>query len=156
MLDRIKEMLYAELEEYAERGELSAGSLDVLHKLTDTIKNIDKIEMLEEEGGYSREGGSYEGGNSGARGGRRGGRHYVRAHYSRDSGSYGGGSYESGDSYAGGSYGQGGSYARGGGYSREDGKHRMMQQMEQLMQQADNDRQRDVIRRCMDQLERIE
>lgn len=156
MLDRIKEMLYAELEEYAERGELSAGSLDVLHKLTDTIKNIDKIEMLEEEGGYSREGGSYEGGNSGARGGRRGGRHYVRAHYSRDSGGYGGGSYESGDSYAGGgSYGQGGSYARGGGYSREDGKHRMMQQMEQLMQQADNDRQRDVIRRCMDQLERI-
>lgn len=151
MLDRIKEMLYAELEEYAERGELSAGSLDVLHKLTDTIKNIDKIEMLEEEGGYSREGGgSYDGGNSGARGGRRGGRHYVRGHYSRDSG----GSYDSGDSYGGGSYGRGGSYARGG-YSRDDGKQRMMQQMEQMLQQADNDRQRDVIRHCMDQLERI-
>ena len=144
-------MLYAELEEYAERGELSAGSLDVLHKLTDTIKNIDKIEMLEEDGGYSREGGgSYEGGNSSARGGRRGGRHYVRAHYSRE----GGGSYDGGGSYGrGGSYDRGGSYR--GGYSRDDGKQHMMQKMEEMMQYADNDRQREALRGCMEQLERI-
>ena len=42
-LHEIKEMLCKELEEYARKGELSAGSLDALHKLTDTIKNIDKI-----------------------------------------------------------------------------------------------------------------
>lgn len=43
-------MLCYELDDIAEKGELSAGSLETLHKLTDTIKNIDKIEMLEENG----------------------------------------------------------------------------------------------------------
>ena len=62
-LYELKEMLCYELDEIVKKGELSAGSLETVHKLTDTIKNIDKIEMLEEEGGYSEEG-SYEGGGS--------------------------------------------------------------------------------------------
>ena len=48
----IKEKLCEELEEYARKQELGAGDLEVLHKLTDTIKNIDKIAMLEGEEGY--------------------------------------------------------------------------------------------------------
>lgn len=142
MMHKLKEMLYAELEEYAERGELSASALETLHKITDTIKNIDKIEMLEDEGGYSQDGEGYERGGSYARGGR-GGRHYVRGHYSRDGGSYDGRSYARE------------SYNRGG-YSRHDGKHHMMDRMEELMQSAGNDREREAIRRCMDQLEKIE
>lgn len=35
---------------------MGAGDLEVIHKLTDTIKNINKICMLEEDGSYSREG----------------------------------------------------------------------------------------------------
>ena len=76
-MHKIKEKLMQELYEYEEKakkmggGKISAGDLETLHKLTDTVKNIDKIEMLEEEmEGES----SYAGGNSYARGGRGRGR----------------------------------------------------------------------------------
>ena len=39
-------------------------------------------------------------------------------------------------------------------YSRADAKDRMMEQMEEMMGSASNDRERDIIRRCMDQLEK--
>ena len=58
-MHKIKEMLMKELYEYEEKakkingGKLSAGDLETIHKLTDTVKNIDKIEMLEEDDGYS-------------------------------------------------------------------------------------------------------
>lgn len=82
----IKEMLRKELKEYARKGELSAGSLDVIHKLTDTIKNLDKIEMLEEYEDYDEsydDGGSYARGRN-ARRDRMG--RYNRDGYSRDDG----------------------------------------------------------------------
>ena len=60
-MHKLKEMLHKELREYERKGELSAGSLDVIHKITDTIKNIDKIEMLEQ---YGESDESYEGGGS--------------------------------------------------------------------------------------------
>ena len=50
----LRDMLCKELEEISRKGELGAGDLDIVHKLTDTIKNIDKIEMY--DGGYSRSG----------------------------------------------------------------------------------------------------
>ena len=50
----LRDMLCKELDEIARKGELGAGDLDIAHKLTDTIKNIDKIEMY--DGGYSRSG----------------------------------------------------------------------------------------------------
>lgn len=51
----LRNMLCDELDELARKGELGAGDLEIAHKLTDTIKNIDKIEMLEDDG-YSRDG----------------------------------------------------------------------------------------------------
>ena len=50
----LKDMLCAELDEIGKKGEMSAGDLETVHKLTDTIKNIDKIVMLEDDG-YSRD-----------------------------------------------------------------------------------------------------
>lgn len=141
-MSEMRDLLCKEFEEIAQKGELNVGDLDIIHKLTDTIKNIDKIEMFEESGGgYSRaaewEGGirghsydggsSYEGGNSY---GGYSGKHYVRGHYSRDDG-----------------------YSGRRGYSRDDGKQQMMQEMEQLMQQADG-RQREVIKRALEELKR--
>lgn len=53
----LKDKLQEELEEIARKPEMSAGDLETVHKLTDTVKNIDKICMLEDgEGGYSRNG----------------------------------------------------------------------------------------------------
>ena len=47
---KLREMLCEELEGYAKRGNLSSGDLETVHKLTDTIKNIDKIELLADDG----------------------------------------------------------------------------------------------------------
>lgn len=58
-LMKLKETLCAELEEYSRKGKMSAGDLEVVDKLTHTIKNLDKIiENYEEYSGamdYSRE-----------------------------------------------------------------------------------------------------
>ncbi len=55
-LYELKEMLMRELNEYARKGEMSAGSLEVVDKLTHTIKNLCKIiEGYESEGQYSGE-----------------------------------------------------------------------------------------------------
>ncbi len=84
----LRNMLCDELDELARKGELGAGDLEIAHKLTATIKNIDKIEMME-DGGYSRDGdwqsgmrGAYDRDMSNARRGT----HYVHGHYSRDGG----------------------------------------------------------------------
>lgn len=56
----LKEMLCKELEEYGKKGELSAGTLDIVDKLAHTIKNLDKIIEASEEDDYSNYGGNYE------------------------------------------------------------------------------------------------
>ena len=42
-LYELKDKLQDELDEIARKPEMSAGDLETVHKLTDTIKNIDKI-----------------------------------------------------------------------------------------------------------------
>ena len=51
----LRDMLCDELDEIARKGELGAGDLDIAHKLASTIKNLDKIEAMEDDG-YSRVG----------------------------------------------------------------------------------------------------
>ena len=137
-LHDLKEMLCEELEEYANKGELSAGSLDVIHKLTDTVKNIDKILMLEEYGeeDESHEGGSYAGRRGGGGGSYRNGGTDV-SNYRND---YNGNSYKR-DRY--------------GRYSRDDGKGRMMGMVDELMNMASDEKQRTAILRMKEELERI-
>lgn len=135
-MHELKEKLCEELDEIARKPEMGAGDLEIIHKLTDTIKNLDKIEMLE-DGGYSqagyRDGGSsYNRGSSYANRGK----HYVRGHYSRDG------------------YSNEGRGSRGG-YSRHDAKEAMMEQMEMLMEQAGSEREREAIRRCISQLDQV-
>ena len=58
----LKETLCKELEDYGSKGELTAGTLDVVDKLAHTIKNLDKIiDKYEEQEGYS---GDYDEGMS--------------------------------------------------------------------------------------------
>lgn len=129
-MHELKEKLCDELDEIARKGELGAGDLEIVHKLTDTIKNLDKIEMLE-DGGYSQDGDWEMEGRS---------------------------SYNRGSSYRGRKRDSMGRYSREGrggrgGYSRHDAKEAMMEQMEMLMDQAGSEREREAIRRCMGQLE---
>jgi hypothetical protein len=150
----LKDLLCADLEDYAEKGKksgkMSMGDLETVHKLTDTVKNILKIDTLKEELGYSEDtdfmgegrmyGVSYddgmhrEGGYSYARG-RRYARRDSMGRYSRD-----------GDmSYRGGMR---------GGYSREDGKHYMMEELCRLMDEASTPTEREALKKCMQALER--
>ena len=57
-LIEIKDMLMEELEKCANKGELSAGSLDIVDKLTHSIKSIDTI-LAMEDAGYSYDDYSY-------------------------------------------------------------------------------------------------
>lgn len=147
----LKDLLCVELEDYAEKGKkagkMSMGDVEVIHKLTDTVKNILKIDMLEEETGYSEDG-HYMGegriyGTSYARGRTRAKRDSM-GRYSRDGGRY---SYDDDMSYA---------RSRGyrGGYSRDDGKHYMMEQLEEMMDEAEKPAEREALKRCMDALKR--
>ena len=53
-LYELKEMLLKELEEYGSKGELSAGTLDIVDKLSHTVKNLCKIiDAYEDDDGYS-------------------------------------------------------------------------------------------------------
>ena len=131
----LKEMLCAEVDEIAKKQEMSAGDLEAVHKLTDTIKNIDKILMLEEDGGYSRDGYSRDGDWEAD----------MRGSYNR------GASYRHRDSM--GRYARtGDDYSRRRGYSRHEAKDMMMEQLGGMMNDA-NENQREVIRRAMRELE---
>ncbi len=131
-LHELKKKLWSELEELAEKREMGAGDLEVVHKITDTIKNIDKICMLEDSGGYSEDGGDYGRGSSYANRGK----HYVRSHYSRDGGMDGYSSRRN----------------RLGRYSRDDGRSEMMEHLEMALDSA-SDQDKETIKRFMRQLE---
>ena len=153
----LKDLLCAELEDYAEKGKksgkMSMGDLDSIHKLTDTVKNVMKIDILKEETGYSEDG-AYIGegriyGTSYDDGMRRGaGYSYAR----------GRGRYAKRDSM--GRYSRDdGSMRRDGrgmrdGYSRDDGKAYMMDQLEGMMEDAEKPAEKEALRRCMDALKR--
>ena len=53
-LDELRDMLMEELEECSDKGELSAGSLEVIDKLAHAIKSIDTIVAME-DAGYSND-----------------------------------------------------------------------------------------------------
>lgn len=120
----LREMLCEELDEYnrdAKNG-LNERVLDTVHKLTDTIKNIDKIMMLE-DGDYSRSG-EWEAD--------------MRGNYGRTE------NYNRGNSYAN----RGRHYVRGH-YSRGDVRERMISDIENMMQDATG-AERDAYKRALD------
>lgn len=137
-LDELREKFCKELDEIARKSDLNAGDLETVHKLTDTIKNIDKIYMLD-EGGYSEAGEWEATGRFGDEYGRR---------------------YDGGSSYARGRKRDSmGRYSRdgrknNGKYSREDGKEHMISKLEDMMEDTDNDRVKSAIRKCINELER--
>ena len=129
----LKDKLCKELEEIARKPEMSAGDLEAVHKLTDTIKNLDKIEMLE-DGGYSRAG---------------------------DWEMEGRGSYNRGSSYRGRKRDSMGRYSRDGRYgpttrmySLAEAKDDMMAKLEDMMGSA-SDQERAILRQAMDKLEKV-
>ena len=162
----LKDLLCAELKDYAEKGkrsgELSKADVEVIDTVLNSVKNIYKIDKYKEETeGYSEDGTymgegriygtSYESGyservgSSYARGRGRYARRDSMGRYSRDDGM----SYDDDMSYA-----RGGRGGNRGGYSREDGKHYMMGELERLMEKASTHTEREALEKCMQALER--
>lgn len=153
----LKDLLCAELEDYAEKGKksgkMSMGDLESIHKLTDTVKNILKIDILEVETGYSEDGAymgegriygtSYDddmrrgGGYSYARGRGRYAKRDSMGRYSRDDG-----------------YMRRDGRSMRDGYSRDEGKAYMMEQLEDMMEDAEKPAEKEALRRCMEALKR--
>ena len=127
-MHELKDKLCDELEEIARKPEMSAGDLEAIHKLTDTIKNICKIDVLDEDGGYSRAG-NWEAD--------------MRGTYGR------------GSSYRGRKRDSMGRYSRAGRmYSRAEAKEELVDRIEDMMEGA-SQREKDILRRAMTELEKV-
>lgn len=131
---KLKDMLCEELEKITKKGELSAGSLDAVDKLTHSIKSIDTIIAMEE---YSEDGGmSYEGSYArGRRGGNRGNSN-ARGQKRDSMGRYSRNSYR-------------GSYD---GYSREEEMDNLKMELQGLLEDAESEEERKMIRKWIKQV----
>lgn len=128
----LRAMLCEELDRIAGE-ELTNNSLEVIWRLTDTIKNLDKIERMEDNG-YSE-------------------RRDSMGRYARDGGWEARGNYSRGYDEGGASYARNGEHYVRGHYSREDGKERMMRSFGDLMEDASPE-QRKIIERAMEELKK--
>ena len=139
-LEELKESIKRELEKFAKQGDVSVGTLEKIHKLSDTYKNLCKIEALESDEGYSE-----------ARGGRGG--YYMHGSSYDDDMMYserrGRGKNAKRDSM--GRYSSDSGYD--GGYSRHDAKDWMMSQLGEMMEDADP-KEREALKECMRAIER--
>ena len=132
-IENLRDRLCEELEEYAREfknkpNALNMSDLEKLHKLSDTVKNFDKIIMLE-DGGHSN--GDWE----------------ARGTYGNDS-SYAHRGNHSHDREM--------SERRRddrGRYSHDSGKSHMISELREMMNDATTDRERSAIRRCIEQME---
>lgn len=156
-LEEIKKKIDRELEEFSKKP-ITMDSINKIHVMTDTIKNIDKICMLDEEigeEGYSEARGrsrgrssygmgmSYDDDMSYARGRGRNAKRDSMGRYARDGG-------YSEDDYSEG-YDRGSSYGRG--YSRTDAKDHLMNSLGMMMEDADP-KEREALKECMRAIER--
>ena len=124
-IEKLRRMLCDELDNIAEQGEINPGLLELIDKLSHSIKSIDTI-LAMEDAGYSYNG-SYMMGRGSSR--------YGSSYRSRN--------YDNGSSYRG-----------RGGYSRDDGKEYMIKELEELMEDAPSDKEREIIHRAISQLDK--
>ena len=143
-MHKLRENAEKELKAIEEKG-LTSSNLDNAYKLVEIMKGVDKIEMMEEGGGYSRDGysrdmedysreGGYGGGNSRDRG------------YSRDN-------YDNGNSYRRGRNQRTGEYMHRPNYSRLSGDDTDMDKYRSRKMEYSNSRDDGTKNRMLDALE---
>lgn len=126
----LKERLCDELKEYGKKGDLDVGTLDVVDKLSRTVKNLGKIIDKMEEAEYSYDGGTM----------------HTDGMYS--------GRYSRGRNYSGARRRDSrGRYSRRGGYSMDNKE--MIEELRDLMNDAPDDRTRQEFQSFIDKMERM-
>lgn len=134
-MHELREMLDMELDKITRSGDLTASKLDLVDKLTHSIKSIDTIMAMQE---YSDDDYSYNDGYSNARGRRGNVKRDSMGRYAREGRGY--------------SYRDRG-YSRRD-YSREDGaKEDAMQKLHELMNETSDSRVRMAIQKAMDEMQ---
>lgn len=137
----VKDMLKQELDDIVKKGELSAGSLETIDKLLNSIKNACKITMYEE---YKQDGYSYADSDA----------NWSDYAYARASGR-GRGSDASRDSRGrysseGGYSRRDGRYSRRSGYSYDDGdKSEKIEMLQEMMQEVNSDEERRALQKII-------
>ena len=143
-MHKLRENAEKELKAIEEKG-LTSSNLDNAYKLVEIMKGVDKIEMMQDGGGYSRDGysrdmedysrdGGYGGGNSRDRG------------YSRDN-------YGNGNSYRRGRNQRTGEYMHRPNYSRLSGDDTDMDEYRNRKREYSNSRDEGSKGRMLDALE---
>ncbi len=143
-MHKLRENAEKELKAIEEKG-LSQSNIDNAYKLVEIVKGVDKINMMEEGGGYSRDGYSrdmedysrdsgYGGGNSRDRG------------YSRDN-------YDNGNSYRRGRNQRTGEYMHRPNHSRLSGDDTDMDEYRSRKMEYSNSRDDGAKNRMLDALE---
>ena len=143
-MHKLRENAEKELKAIEEKG-LSQSNIDNAYKLVEIVKGVDKINMMEEGGGYSRDGYSrdmedysresgYGGGNSRDRG------------YSRDN-------YDNGNSYRRGRNQRTGEYMHRPNYSRLSGDDTDMEEYRNRKMEYSSSRDEGSKGRMLDALE---
>lgn len=139
-LYKIKEMLCDALDEYAKKGDLTAGSLEAVDKLTHSLKSVETILAMREWD--DEDGASYAGPDGGGMGnggggisGRRGRSRATGRFISRDGG-----------------YSGRRGYSRGG-MSYDGARDELVEHVEELMEMAKDEPTRQMIERFKRDLE---
>lgn len=159
-MHKLKEKLMDALYEYEDKaarnadGKISENEIQKIHVITDTVKNIDKIEMLEGSEGSSY-GSDWEGegriyGTSYARGRGSNARRDSMGRYA-----YNDGSYRNGGGIRGGNRSSYNYPYYGDGYSREDGKEEMTRKLREMISEAQSEEERNAIRHCIHAIEEL-
>lgn len=130
-IEGLKEIIMRELEKFAKQGDVSVNTLEKIHKLSDTYKNLCKIEMLEDDG-------EMDDGSSYRRGRGRNAKRDSMGRYSRD------------DGYSEDGYSERRSMGR---HSYGDAKDHMMNKLGEMMEDADP-KEREALKECMRAIER--
>jgi hypothetical protein len=141
-MHKLRENAEKELKAIEEKG-LTSSNLDNAYKLVEIMKGVDKINMMEEGGGYSRDGYSRD-----------------MEDYSRERGGYsreGGYSndYDNGNSYRRGRSATTGRYVHRPNYSRLSGDDTDMDRYKEDKRQYSNSRDGGDKERMLDSLERL-
>ena len=129
-LYELRDMLMEELNPIISKGDLTAGSLETIDKLTHSIKSIDTIIAMHEAGDYSYDGMSYADRRT----------RDSRGRYSSDSGTMNNGSY------------RGYSRRYNRGYSGND-KQEVIEELRDLMNQASDSKTRQAIKQAIQDME---
>lgn len=139
-IHKIKKLMCEELKSYENVSKVNEDILNDVWKLTDTIKNLDKIKMLEEGGSHNSYGSydSYDEESSYRRGRGAGAKRDSMGRYSRESG-----------------YSEAEERSRDMSYmiSHDQSKDHMMKQLGEMMRVA-NDSDKRILEQCMRDLDR--